>query len=199
MVIQSEGFLTLMTCRWSLQNKDDSECDLCPSSIPIWNTWLFWWLKTHSPPIFSPLYYSFLRNLTWPSWSSLGLLRVDTELCAIPPLGVSLLHSGCGTQEEGKEKSCSYLHRFWRAPFLQGFVHLQPMTPAQGRITTSGPRCPSELKTAPCSSVCLGNSPGFQKQWMAISVTAVVLSGFHPHQSVVLFICSVPFLPPEPA
>lgn len=35
LVIHGEGFLTLMTCGWSLQNEDDSECDQCPSSIAI--------------------------------------------------------------------------------------------------------------------------------------------------------------------
>lgn len=52
-------------------------------------------------------------------------------------------------------------------------------------------------KKVPCGHLCIGNSPGFRKQRMPISVTALVLSGFHPHQSVVLYICSVPFLPPE--
>lgn len=159
---------------------------------------------SHSLPIFSPVHYPFLRlhvmrNLTWPSWSSLGLLRVDAELCAIPPLGVSLLYSGCDTQDEGKEKFCTFLHRLWRAPFSPGLCP----TPAHDTCIKQ------DNHLRPTSSIGAENSTlqlrllwkfsCFQKQWMAISVTAVVLSGFHPHQSAVGFICSVPFLPPEPA
>lgn len=110
LVFHGGGFLTLMTRGWSLQNEDDSECGQCPSSVPIWEIFLLWWLKTHSLPISSVLYDSFLRlhivrNLIQP-----GTPEVDAELCAIPPLGLSALCSGCGTQQEGKGKSFSFFH-----------------------------------------------------------------------------------------
>lgn len=132
---------------------------------------------------------------------------MDTELCTIPPLGVPALCSVCSTHklekhmsywEQPARKCCSFFHRFWRSPVSYRHSLSQPH---ETYIEQENHPMPTlsiwAEKKVPCSCLCIGNSPGFRKHWVAISVTALVLSGFHPHQSVVLYICSVPFQPPE--
>lgn len=80
--------------------------------------------------------------------------------------------------------------------FVPGIPQLKSVQPTCSRITAPCPLYPSELKKYPAAASAL-QTPGFRTQCLAISVTALVLSVFHPHQSAVLNICSVPFLPPK--
>lgn len=64
---------------------------------------------------------------------SLGLLRVDAELCAIPPLGASA--QAVAHRRKGRKIPAAFLTDSEELLFLQGSAHLQPMTPAQRRVT----------------------------------------------------------------
>ena len=99
------------------------------------------------------------------------------------------------------QKGCSFLHRFWSSPVSPGRSPSQPHDTCiqQDNLPVSTLSVWAEKKYPAAISaleiLLVSGSSGWQL--MAISVTALVLSGFHPHQPIVLYICSAPFLPPE--
>lgn len=148
-----------------------------------------------------------MKNLTLSSGSNIGPTKGGCSALCHPSLGspcplLSLWHTG-GRQANVMLRATSpkVLPFSSQILMISCFPRAFPTTTLwhlyKSRLTTPRPFCPSELEKVPCSYLCTGNSPGFRKLWMAISVTALVLSVFHSHQSVLLYICSVPFLPPE--
>lgn len=134
-----------------------------------------------------------IKNQTLSSGSNLGPTERWCRALGSPCTLLSRWHTG------GREANVmlrAIIHRFWKSPIYPGHSQLRDTYRRRDNHPMSTLSIWVEQKV-PCSYLCIWNAPGFRKRWMAVSVTALVLSGFHPHQSVVLYICSVPVLPPE--
>lgn len=164
-----------------------------------------------SLPFLLPLCYSLSF---WGCPESSLIIRVQPAMCQMRSAALctissqeSVHSSGCVAHMRKRSKcdaensqpnsGAGFLHRFWRPPICPRLKsQLKSVQPTCSRITAPCPLYPSELKKYPAAASAL-QTPGFRTQCLAISVTALVLSVFHPHQSAVLNICSVPFLPPK--